>query len=194
MRLIVLGLVVVVPAVCAAQPSSSSSGPEPSHAMVRAAGMPLNDAALPAGTLTVRVVRGAFAGDLADLEVELEVAGRVERERTKADGRAEFAHLPIGATVRARATVDGQRLESQRFEVPAAAGVRLLLVAGGDPLPAPALPPGHPDVPAASAASMSIAPPVTETGQSGVGVVRKTLASATLLAFAALFFRRYVRR
>jgi hypothetical protein len=166
--------------------------------MVRAAGMPLNDAALAAGTLTVRVVRGAFAGDLADLEVELEVAGRVERERTKADGRAEFAHLPIGATVRARATVDGQRLESQRFEVPAAAGVRLLLVAGGDPLPAPALPPGHPDVsaatPAASAASMSIAPPVTETGQSGVGVVRKTLASATLLAFAALFFRRYVRR
>ena len=99
------------------------------HTMVRAAGMPLNDGSLPPGMLTVRVVRGAFTEDLAGRAVTVDVDGRrQETARTGPDGRAQFAHLPVGAQVRVSTIVDDRQLVSDRFPLPAESGVRVLLV------------------------------------------------------------------
>jgi hypothetical protein len=99
----------------------------------RAAGSPLRDGAIPPGMLTVRVVRGSFSNNLANVNVLAEITGgTTETAKTGADGRAQFAHLPVGSMVHASATVDGETLTSETFEMPAEAGVRLLLVAEAD--------------------------------------------------------------
>ena len=49
--------------------------------------------------------------------------------KTDATGRAEFAGLAPGTRVTATTTVQGERLQSQEFPVPASGGTRLLLVA-----------------------------------------------------------------
>jgi hypothetical protein len=91
-------------------------------------GVPLAVGDLPAGTLTVRVVRGALSNAVAGQEVEIVVAGNTRTVKTNDAGRAEFSGLPPGARVRAATTLDGERLESQEFAVPAAGGIRMLLV------------------------------------------------------------------
>ena len=85
---------------------------------------------LPAGSVTVRVVRESVGNNVAGVAVELHGAGDVRRATTGADGRAQFASVPAGARVHATAVVDGERLESTTFDVPAAGGVRTILVAG----------------------------------------------------------------
>ncbi len=85
---------------------------------------------LPDGSVTVRVVRESVGNNLAGVAVELHGAGDVRRGTTGADGRAQFASVPPGARVHARALVDGEQLESTIFDVPAAGGVRTILVAG----------------------------------------------------------------
>jgi len=186
LRAFVIGL---VPALCAAQtvvPDSAATQ------MVRAAGMPLNDGALAPGTLTVRVVEGAFTRDIANQLVEVEVAGgKIEAARTGPDGRAQFAHLPVGGRVRAWASVEGERLESDSFDIPAQSGVRVLLVAGpGADAPAQ-LPPNHPPLPHAPAAAP--AAPASASGE-GVLAVRAVLLTATIFAFGIVLFRRPRRR
>jgi hypothetical protein len=91
-------------------------------------GVPLPTGDLPAGTVTVRVVRGALSNLVVGQLVELagEVTGSA---KTNDAGRAEFTGLAPGARVRAIAVVDGERLESQEFTLPAQAGIRLMLVA-----------------------------------------------------------------
>jgi hypothetical protein len=111
--------------------------------------MPLNDGELAPGTLTVRVVRGGFAGNLSSREVVLDVLGGDTRTaRTNVEGRAEFADVPVGAHIRASVLVDGERLESAVFPMPTDSGVRVLLATGAvgaDAVPAPADdPPGTP--------------------------------------------------
>ena len=91
--------------------------------------------AIPAGELapggvTVRVVRQMVGNNIAGVDVELHGAGEVRRATTGADGRAQFAGVPVGSRVHARAVVEGERLESSPFDVPAAGGVRTILVAG----------------------------------------------------------------
>jgi hypothetical protein len=91
--------------------------------------------AIPAGELapggvTVRVVRQMVGNNIAGVDVELHGAGDVRRATTGADGRAQFAGVPIGSRVHAIAVVEGERLESSPFEVPPAGGVRTILVAG----------------------------------------------------------------
>jgi hypothetical protein len=49
--------------------------------------------------------------------------------RTGDSGRAEFTAVRPGARVKAVATVDGERLESREFEIPASGGIRVMLVA-----------------------------------------------------------------
>jgi hypothetical protein len=101
--------------------------------------MPLKDGSLAPGMLTVRIVRGAFAGNLAGQTVHLDVTGgRVETQTTGDDGRASFAHLPVGGQVRASATVEGQALTSETITMPADSGVRVLLVLEGEGSPSPA--------------------------------------------------------
>ena len=89
--------------------------------------LPVSDVAV--GTVTVRVVRGALTNAVKDQDVELRMGAASRTARTNEAGRAEFTSLNPGVRVRATTTVDGQRLESQEFEVPAAGGVRLMLVA-----------------------------------------------------------------
>lgn len=91
-------------------------------------GVPLPTTDIPAGTVTVRVVRGALSNLVVDQSVQL--VGDLDAEaRTNDAGRAEFTGLRVGARIKAVAVVDGERLESQEFVLPAGSGVRLMLVA-----------------------------------------------------------------
>ena len=101
-----------------AQAMAGAQMPDPKQM----SGVPLPTSDLPAGTVTVRVVRGALSNLVVDQPVEL--AGDVTAtSRTNDAGRAEFTGLAPGARVRAITTVDGERLESQVFTLPAASWV-----------------------------------------------------------------------
>lgn len=198
MRIVALLLIVLGPGISAGQTPSLESTAEAPH-MVRAAGMPLNDGSLAPGMLTVRIVEGAFTHNLADKVVDLEVTGATsQRARTGSDGRAQFAHLPIGARVRASATIDGQRLESDYFEIPAESGVRILLVAGDGEATA-----SGPKAPAPSEWAASFPPsvavptaplPAPAPADSTVAVIRAVLATATISIFGFMLFARRIKR
>jgi hypothetical protein len=95
------------------------------------AGIPRPVDDLPSGSVSVRVIRGAMTNNIANQTVELHVGGQVQTTKTDAQGRAQFDKLPAGATLKATADVDGERLESQEFPAPGQGGIRLLLVASG---------------------------------------------------------------
>ena len=88
---------------------------------------PVDD--LPAGTVSVRLVRGDLSNNLVNHPVELHVGGKVTVVATDENGRAQFDRLTPGAPLKAVAVVDGERLESQEFAAPAGGGIRMLLVA-----------------------------------------------------------------
>jgi hypothetical protein len=92
-------------------------------------GRPLPVGDLPVGTVTVRVVRGSMANVIANQPVELSGGPSTLTVKTNEQGRAEFSGLRPGTTVKAVASVGGERLESQEFAVPAAGGIRVALVA-----------------------------------------------------------------
>jgi hypothetical protein len=92
-------------------------------------GLPLQVPDLAVGTVTARVFRGALSNPLPGQTVELTGAGAAKAAKTDDAGRATFSGLPPGARVRAAVIVDGERIQSQEFDVPAAGGVRLMLVA-----------------------------------------------------------------
>jgi hypothetical protein len=94
------------------------------------AGLPMPSPDLPDGTVTVRVIRGEITNNVVGVEVQLHGAGAVRNAKTGADGRAKFAGVPAGTTVRATTTVDGERLVSSEFQMPARGGIRTLLAAG----------------------------------------------------------------
>jgi hypothetical protein len=113
---------------------------------------PLMVGDLPVGTVTVRVGRGSLSNAAVGVDVVATVnlpdGKAVEHaEKTKADGRATFAALPVGAEFRAQAVVDGQRLRTASFTIPAEGGARLMLLSQqsqgedeGEAAPAPANP------------------------------------------------------
>ena len=84
---------------------------------------------LPAGTVTVRVVREAIGNNVPMQEVRVTGGGTTRTARTDDLGRAEFSGLP-GGELRAEATVDGEQLVSQPFSAPSSGGLRVILVAG----------------------------------------------------------------
>ena len=92
-------------------------------------GVPLPVAEMPAGTVTVRLVRGSVSNPITGEQVEIHGAGAPRTARTNEAGRAEFKGLPIGGRLQATAIIGGQRLESQEFTLPTEGGVRLMLVA-----------------------------------------------------------------
>lgn len=94
----------------------------------QAAGVPLPASDLPAGTVSVRVVRGSFANNLAGETVVFLVNGQERPMTTDASGRAQIAGLAAGTRVRAVATVGDERLESQEITI-TTTGVRFVLVA-----------------------------------------------------------------
>jgi hypothetical protein len=85
---------------------------------------------LPAGTVTVRVVRESIGNDAPGQSVQVTIGGKTVTATTDAMGRAEFNGLTTGQEARATATVDGEMLESQPFTVPSSGGLRVILVAG----------------------------------------------------------------
>ena len=93
------------------------------------AGIPLPVADLAPGTVTVRVVRASMANVISGQLVELTGGPSRLSAKTNDAGRAEFTGLAPGARVKASATVNGERLESQEFVVPSAGGTRVALVA-----------------------------------------------------------------
>ncbi|MEO8482613.1 MAG: hypothetical protein ABI634_10415 [Acidobacteriota bacterium] len=114
----------------------------------QASGVPLPDTSLPAGTVSVRVVRDSFANNLAGVDVVFTVDGSSKTVKTGESGRAQVDGLKSGARLQAVATVDGQRLESQVITIGDTA-VRFVLVASGSgnapaagTAPAPAMPQG----------------------------------------------------
>ncbi len=125
--LIVLGLLTCfAPAVVRAQ--------MPDPRMMHGQAIPAGE--LPAGTVTVRVVRETLANNVPGIDVELHGAGDMRRATTGLDGRAEFTGLPAGARVHVRAVVGGEPLQSVPFAVPAQGGMRTILVAGVSTAPA----------------------------------------------------------
>jgi hypothetical protein len=88
---------------------------------------PVDD--LPAGAVSVRLVRGDLSNNIVNHPVELHVGGKVNVVATDESGRAQFSGLTPGTPLKAVAVVDGERLESQEFPAPAGGGIRLLLVA-----------------------------------------------------------------
>jgi hypothetical protein len=94
------------------------------------AGVPLPSADLPAGTVSVRVVRGALTNAVAGQRVEI-VGGQAPLvATTDGSGRATFTDVTPGMSLQAVTTIDGERLTSQTFSLPAQGGVRLILAAG----------------------------------------------------------------
>jgi len=122
--------------------AATISGQMPDARSMTGIPRPVDD--LPVGTVSVRVVRGDLANVVPDIRVDLLVAGKARELRTDAGGRAEFKGLAPSTVVRAAATLDGERLESEEFQVPSEGGVRLLL---SGPLPG-----GRPPAGAASSA------------------------------------------
>jgi hypothetical protein len=94
----------------------------------QASGIPRPVDDLPAGTISIRVIRGDLSHPIANHPVELRVGDDARTQNTDAEGRAEFIVATTG-TVRASTVVDGERLESQSFPAPGAGAVRMLLVA-----------------------------------------------------------------
>lgn len=126
-RAIVAALVVVVtsPSPIAAQRMTGGQMPDP-KAM---SGIPLPVADVPVGTVTARVIRGALTNPLPGLTVALPGSEGPKTAQTDAAGRATFSGIAPGTRVKAAVVVDGERVESQEFEVPAAGGIRVMLVA-----------------------------------------------------------------
>jgi hypothetical protein len=88
---------------------------------------PVDD--LPAGAVSVRLIRGSLSNNITNHTVELRVGSKVLTVKTDDNGRAEFKDLTPGATVKASADVDGEHIESQEFPAPSKGGIRMMLVA-----------------------------------------------------------------
>jgi hypothetical protein len=92
-------------------------------------GIPRPDPSLPTGTVSVRLVRGQVSNLVVGKPVEFLVNGQSRVIPTDATGHAVAAGLAPGASVRAVATVGGERIDSQDFQVPPQGGVVIMLVA-----------------------------------------------------------------
>ena len=107
-------------------------------------GMPRPVTDLPAGRVSVRLIRGQLSNNISGHPVEVHAGGKlVSTVKTDENGRAEFSGVTPGTAVKTVATVDGERLESQEFPWPGDGGIRVMLVAtpkGGD-APAPVFQP-----------------------------------------------------
>jgi hypothetical protein len=93
-------------------------------------GMPLPVSDIPVGTVTVRLIRGQLTNPLPGETVELTGSGMTPKTaKSDQSGRAQFDGLTPGTRVKASTTINGEKIESQEFDVPSAGGIRLMLVA-----------------------------------------------------------------
>ncbi len=113
--------VVLVPATLLTQAQMPSAA--------QMSGVPLPASDLPAGAITVRLVRGDISNNIAGHPVELHGGPSVLTVATDAGGRVQFTGLTPGTSVHAVTVVGAQRLESQVFPVPSQGGIKIMLVA-----------------------------------------------------------------
>lgn len=100
--------------------------PDPSQIAGRALPAP----ELPDGTVSVRLVREALGNNITGHDVSVIAGGTTKTAKTDEAGRAAIAGLPGGASARAEAIVDGERLVSHPFDVPRQGGIRVILISG----------------------------------------------------------------
>jgi hypothetical protein len=121
-----LGSVLFLCAFLGGDVSAQVNMPDPSQI----AGRALPGPELPDGTVSVRLVRESIGNNIVGHEIVV-VAGDVRRTgKTDESGRAQITGLPPGASATAQATVDGEKLVSQPFDVPAKGGIRVILISG----------------------------------------------------------------
>jgi hypothetical protein len=118
-------LVVLFGALSVVVAASAQNMPDPKQM----SGIPLNVGDVAPGTVVVRVIKGSLANPLRNQSVELVGGDAPATATTNDSGRAEFKGLKPGARVKAMVTVAGERVESQEMIVPAAGGIRVMLVA-----------------------------------------------------------------
>ena len=100
----------------------------PDPALIHGKAIPAPE--LPAGTVTVRVVRQAIGNNITG-QVVVVTSGATKREaKTDDQGRANFDNLQPGVEAHAEAVVNGERLVSDPFSPPTSGGLRVILVAG----------------------------------------------------------------
>jgi hypothetical protein len=153
----------VLGAACLVLSAATASAQMPDPRAMHGQAIPAGD--MPAASVSVRVIRQAMGNNVAGVSVELHGAGDVRRAQTGPDGRAQFTALPPGSRVHAVAVVDGERLESTAFAVPAAGGIRAILVAGL----------GLGTAGAAAPPAATTAPPGAQTPPAAAGVDAGTL-------------------
>lgn len=100
--------------------------PDPS--MIAGRALPAPE--LPDGTVSVRVVREAIGNNVVGQEVSVTAGGASKTGKTDENGRAQVTGLTAGAQGTAAATVAGEALVSEPFEVPARGGIRIILISG----------------------------------------------------------------
>ena len=137
-------------------------------------GMPLPVSDIPVGTVTVRLIRGQLTSPLPGETVQLTGQGMAPRSaKSDESGRAQFTGLAPGTRVKASATIDGETLQSQEFDVPSAGGIRLMLVATGSATAKPAEEGGKPADSSAVPGSVVLGSEsrfVIEVGEDGLNV------------------------
>ena len=99
MRALCLGIVITFVTVIA----SAQDMPDPS--LINGRAIPAAD--LPAGTVTVRVVREAIGNNMPGQQVRVTVGRTTQTATTDEQGRAEFKTLPRGADAVAEVAVEG---------------------------------------------------------------------------------------
>jgi hypothetical protein len=115
-------ILLLVPVLTSAQVNM----PDPSQIAGRALPAP----ELPDGTVSVRLVRESIGNNITGHDITVTAGSTTRTAKTDESGRAQLTGLAAGSTATAEATVDGERLTSQPFEVPATGGIRVILIAG----------------------------------------------------------------
>ncbi len=100
-------------------------------------GQPLPSPDVPAGTVTVRVIRGSLSNNVVGQAVDVTVDGSKRTLTTDANGRVQVSGLKPGTQVKAAAVVSGERVESKEFAI-GSTGIRVMLVATDPNSPAAA--------------------------------------------------------
>jgi len=136
-KLLALLLALFIPLSSMVSPSVASAQlqmPDPKQM----SGIPRPVTDLPAGHVSVRLIRGQLSNNIQGHPVEIVGGPKPMTVKTDENGRAEFSGIAPGTAVKAVTDVDGERLESQEFPWPAGSGIRLMLVAtpkGGEAPP-----------------------------------------------------------
>jgi hypothetical protein len=126
MKQAALALFVALSLLVARDAPAQVNMPDPSQIAGRALPAP----ELPNGAVSVRLVRESIGNNITGHEVTV-VAGDAKRTGTTDEsGRAQIAGLPAGVSATAQAIVDGEKLVSQPFDVPATGGIRVILISG----------------------------------------------------------------